>query len=141
MIKAKLSHGKVSTGYDPLGKIVAAYSRWRASHPEVGKLGEEIDALESQAIPKTPAIEPKRNRSSGHPGDGSSETALAPKTSPHFTASSLTVSGRDLFPGFNFLEPMRAVVLPYSLRLINWVLLFTIVGELVAKRVKPFPID
>ncbi|HEY5766867.1 MAG TPA: sulfotransferase [Candidatus Udaeobacter sp.] len=60
VIKAKLSHGKVSTGYDPLDKIVAAYSRWRASHPEIGKLGEEIDALESQAIPKTPAIEPKK---------------------------------------------------------------------------------
>ena len=38
VIKAKLSRGKVSTGYDPLDKIVAAYSRWRASHPEIGKL-------------------------------------------------------------------------------------------------------
>jgi DNA repair exonuclease SbcCD ATPase subunit len=38
VIKAKLSGSKVSTGYDPLDKIVAAYSRWRASHPEIGKL-------------------------------------------------------------------------------------------------------
>jgi len=38
VIKAKLSRGKVSTGYDPLDKIVAAYSRWRASQTEIGKL-------------------------------------------------------------------------------------------------------
>jgi DNA repair exonuclease SbcCD ATPase subunit len=38
VIKAKLSRGKVPTGYDPLDKIVAAYSRWRTSHPEIGKL-------------------------------------------------------------------------------------------------------
>jgi hypothetical protein len=38
VIKAKLSRGKVAIGYDPLDKIVAAYSRWRASHPEIGKL-------------------------------------------------------------------------------------------------------
>lgn len=38
VIKAKLSRGKVSTGYHPLDKVVAAYSRWRASHPEIGKL-------------------------------------------------------------------------------------------------------
>ncbi|MFL6500387.1 MAG: sulfotransferase [Candidatus Udaeobacter sp.] len=39
VIRAKLSGDKISTGYDPLDKIVAAYSRWRASHGEIGKLG------------------------------------------------------------------------------------------------------
>jgi hypothetical protein len=82
VIKAKLSRGKVPTGYDPLDKIVAAYSRWRASHPEIGKLDEEINALQPQAIPETPAIEPEKNsQSPRHPGNGSSETALAAKTS------------------------------------------------------------
>src|SRR6476620_6248594 len=37
VIKAKLSRGKKSIGYDPLDKIVAAYSQWRVSHPEIGK--------------------------------------------------------------------------------------------------------
>jgi hypothetical protein len=36
-IRAKLSSDKVPTGYDQLDKIVAAYSRWRASHLEIAK--------------------------------------------------------------------------------------------------------
>jgi hypothetical protein len=76
VIKAKLSRGKVSIGYDPLDKIVAAYSRWRASHPEIGKR----DAL--QTIQETVAIEPETKfQSSSHPGNGRSGTALAAKTS------------------------------------------------------------
>jgi Sulfotransferase family len=58
MIKAKLSHGKVSTGYEPLDKIVATYSQWRASHPEIGKIYDEIDAVELQTTPETGATEP-----------------------------------------------------------------------------------
>jgi Sulfotransferase family len=64
VIKAKLSRGKVSIGYDPLDKIVAAYSRWRVSHPEIGTLNEEISALQSQATPETSAIEPEKNNQS-----------------------------------------------------------------------------
>src|SRR5207248_2629845 len=36
-IQAKLFPGKVSLGYGHLEKIVTAYSRWRASHPEIAK--------------------------------------------------------------------------------------------------------
>jgi hypothetical protein len=83
VIKAKLSGGKVSIGYDPLDKIVAAYSRWRASNPEVGKLDEEISALQSQAVPETSAIKPEKDsQSSNHPVNASSEGVLAPETSP-----------------------------------------------------------
>jgi hypothetical protein len=82
LIKAKLFRGRVSIGYDPLDKIVAAYSRWRVSHPEIGKLNEEIGVLQSQAIPETSAIEPdKDSQSPNPPVNGSSEIALAPKTS------------------------------------------------------------
>jgi len=82
VIKAKLSGGKTLIGYDPLDKIVAAYSRWRASHPEIGKLEDEINALQSQAIPETSAIEPEKNsQAPRHPGNGGSETALAAKAS------------------------------------------------------------
>ena len=83
VIKAKLSRGKKSIGYDPLDKIVAAYSQWRVSHPEIGKLNEEIGVLQSQANPETSAIEPdKDNQSLNHPVNSSSEIVLAPKTSP-----------------------------------------------------------
>jgi hypothetical protein len=83
VIKAKLSGGKVSTGYNPLDRIVAAYSRWRASHPEIRKLDEEISAFRSQGIRETSAIEPEKdNQSANHPVNSSSESALEPKTSP-----------------------------------------------------------
>jgi polyhydroxyalkanoate synthesis regulator phasin len=83
VIKGKLFHRKVPTGYEPLDKIVAAYSRWRASHPEAGKLEEEISAPQSRAIPKTSAIEAaKDNRSPDHAVKSSSHGVLAPKTSP-----------------------------------------------------------
>jgi DNA repair exonuclease SbcCD ATPase subunit len=59
VIKARLSRGKVSTGYDPLDKIVAAYSRWRASHPEISKLDDEINALQFPDIPRVAPTEPE----------------------------------------------------------------------------------
>jgi hypothetical protein len=55
-----LSRGKVSTGYDPLDKIVAASSRWRASHPEIGKIDNEINAPQLESNSQTPAIGPKK---------------------------------------------------------------------------------
>lgn len=58
VIKAKLSRRKVSTGYQPLDKIVAAYSGWRASHSEIGKGCDEIDAVELHTTPETEATEP-----------------------------------------------------------------------------------
>jgi hypothetical protein len=54
-MKAKLSGGKTSIGYDPLDKIIAAYSQWRASHPAVWKLDEENMAAEYKAISETSA--------------------------------------------------------------------------------------
>jgi GT2 family glycosyltransferase len=44
-IKAKLSPGQASIGYGHLEKIVAAYSEWRAAHPEIAKIEDEIQAL------------------------------------------------------------------------------------------------
>ena len=81
VIKAMLSRGKLSIGYDPLEKIVAAYSRWRVSHPEIGKLNKEIGLLQSQAIPETSVIEPDKDNQSLNPANSSAEIVLAPKTS------------------------------------------------------------
>jgi GT2 family glycosyltransferase/glycosyltransferase involved in cell wall biosynthesis len=57
-IQAKLFPGKVSVGYGHLEKIVAAYSQWRASHPEIAKIEDEIKALQLPPIPKRAAAEP-----------------------------------------------------------------------------------
>jgi GT2 family glycosyltransferase/glycosyltransferase involved in cell wall biosynthesis len=54
-IRTKLSSGQVSIGYGHLEKIVAAYSQWRASHPELGKIEDEIRAL--RMIPATSETE------------------------------------------------------------------------------------
>jgi len=40
-IQAKLSSGKVSMGYGHLEKVVAAYSQWRAAHPEITKIEDD----------------------------------------------------------------------------------------------------
>ena len=81
VIKAMLSRGKLSIGYDPLEKIVAAYSQWRVSHPEIGKLNKEIGVVQSQAIPETSVIEPDKDNQSLNPANSSAEIVLAPKTS------------------------------------------------------------
>jgi GT2 family glycosyltransferase/glycosyltransferase involved in cell wall biosynthesis len=57
-IQAKLFPGKVSVGYGHLEKIVTAYSQWRASHPEIAKIEDEIKALQFPPIPKRAAAEP-----------------------------------------------------------------------------------
>jgi GT2 family glycosyltransferase/glycosyltransferase involved in cell wall biosynthesis len=44
-IRAKLSHGKVPAGYGHLEKIVTAYSEWKAAHPEIAKIEDEIRML------------------------------------------------------------------------------------------------
>jgi GT2 family glycosyltransferase/glycosyltransferase involved in cell wall biosynthesis/uncharacterized protein YukE len=54
-IRTKLSSGQVSFGYGHLEKIVAAYSEWRATHPELGKIEDEIRAL--RMIPATSETE------------------------------------------------------------------------------------
>jgi GT2 family glycosyltransferase/glycosyltransferase involved in cell wall biosynthesis len=66
VIRAKLFHGKVSVGYGHLEKIVAAYSQWRASHPEIAKIDDEIKALQFPTIPKAPAAEPVADGKGAH---------------------------------------------------------------------------
>ncbi len=59
VIKAKLSRGKVPTGYDPLDKIVTAYSHWRVSHPEVANIDDEIKSAQFPDIPRVAPTEPE----------------------------------------------------------------------------------
>jgi GT2 family glycosyltransferase len=52
-LKAKLSQGRVSGGYGHLEKVVNAYSDWRRTHPEIGKIEEEIKAAQMPSNPRT----------------------------------------------------------------------------------------
>jgi len=63
-IEAKLFPGKVSMGYGHLEKIVAAYSEWRASHPEIAKIEEQISALQFPTVPKWPGVDSGKNTQS-----------------------------------------------------------------------------
>jgi GT2 family glycosyltransferase/glycosyltransferase involved in cell wall biosynthesis/regulator of replication initiation timing len=60
-IQAKLFPGKVSLGYGHLEKIVMAYSRWRASHPEIAKIEDEINALQFPPMAKRVATAASAN--------------------------------------------------------------------------------
>jgi len=59
VIKAKLSRGKLPTGYDPLDKIVTAYSHWRVSHPEVANIHDEVKSAQFPNIPRVAPTEPE----------------------------------------------------------------------------------
>ena len=50
-IQAKLFPGKVSLGYGHLEKVVAAYSQWRASHPEIATIDDATKAARSSILP------------------------------------------------------------------------------------------
>jgi hypothetical protein len=50
-IQAKLFPGKASLGYGHLEKVVAAYSQWRASHPEIAKIDDATKAARSSILP------------------------------------------------------------------------------------------
>jgi uncharacterized protein YqfB (UPF0267 family) len=50
-IQAKLFPGKVSLGYGHLEKIVAAYSQWRASHPEIAKIEDATKGARPSILP------------------------------------------------------------------------------------------
>jgi len=58
-IQAKLFPGKMSLGYGHLEKVVAAYSQWRASRPEVANIDDEINALQFPDIPRVAPTEPE----------------------------------------------------------------------------------
>jgi GT2 family glycosyltransferase/glycosyltransferase involved in cell wall biosynthesis len=66
-IKAKLSSDQASIGYGHLERIVAAYSEWRATRPEIATIEDEIRALrlpivttetEPDLEPSPPKLEP-----------------------------------------------------------------------------------
>ena len=57
-IQANFVRGKLLPGYGHLEKILSSYSQWRASHPEINKIEDEIKALQFPRIPKMPAVEP-----------------------------------------------------------------------------------
>ena len=59
-LKAKLSQPKAPSGYGHLEKIVAAYSKWRAEHPELSKIDDEIKAAQVPKIPRLSNKEPER---------------------------------------------------------------------------------
>jgi len=52
-LKATFSKEKTLPGYGHLEKIVKAYSQWRASHPEIAKIEDEIQSLQFPTIPRT----------------------------------------------------------------------------------------
>src|SRR2546428_7249006 len=60
VIQAKLFPGKVSTGYGHLEKIVDAYSQWRASHPEIATIEDEIKALQFPTTSKSPGTDSEK---------------------------------------------------------------------------------
>ncbi len=57
VIQAKLFPGKVPLGYGHLEKIVAAYSQWRASHPEVANIDDQIEALAFPSAAKRSTVD------------------------------------------------------------------------------------
>src|SRR5437016_12018213 len=59
-IEAKLFPGKVSMGYGHLEKIVAAYSEWRASPPEIANIEEQISALQFPSVSKWPSVDTEK---------------------------------------------------------------------------------
>ena len=58
-IHVKLFPGKVSLGYGHLEKVVAAYSQWRASCPEIANIDDEIKSLQFPDIPRAAPTEPE----------------------------------------------------------------------------------
>jgi GT2 family glycosyltransferase/glycosyltransferase involved in cell wall biosynthesis len=51
-VGAKLSHGKLSSGYGHLEKIVSAYSEWHAAHPELANIEDQIRELRLPFVAK-----------------------------------------------------------------------------------------
>src|SRR5437773_2547264 len=49
-LKSKLSSQHHLLGYGHLEKIVAAYSKWRGTHPDVARIDDAIQALVSRAV-------------------------------------------------------------------------------------------
>jgi GT2 family glycosyltransferase/glycosyltransferase involved in cell wall biosynthesis len=52
--RAKLSHEKISGGYGHLEKVVTEYSKWRAAHPEIAKIKDELEELSLPAATARP---------------------------------------------------------------------------------------
>ena len=88
-IQAKLFPGKVSMGYGHLEKIVTAYSQWRASHPEIAKIEDEIKRLQFPTIPRAAAVEPATSRENVNDFEPVSEDAI-PQLAPANKAPALS---------------------------------------------------
>jgi GT2 family glycosyltransferase/glycosyltransferase involved in cell wall biosynthesis len=56
-LQAKLFGRKILPGYGHLEKIVDAYSQWRASHPEIARIEDEIKALQFSYLLDVPATD------------------------------------------------------------------------------------
>jgi hypothetical protein len=77
-----------------LDKIVDAYLQWRASRPEIGNLDEEINALELQSVPDSPAIKVETKiQSSSRLENGSSRNGARSSDFCYFAAYFLAVAG------------------------------------------------
>jgi len=88
-IQAKLFPGKVSMGYGHLEKIVTAYSQWRASHPEIAKIEDEIKKLQFPTIPRAAAVELATSRENVNDFEPVSEDAI-PQLAPANKAPALS---------------------------------------------------
>ena len=77
-LKAKLSRGKVSMGYGHLEKIVETYSKWRAAHPEIAKIDDEIKATQVPKIPR--GAGQLRGKIGGSEGTNSADEIAATKS-------------------------------------------------------------
>ncbi len=99
-LRAKLSHGKISGGYGHLEKVITAYSEWRAAHPEIAKIKEELVelSLPAAAARRAPAREPVPS---------SPPTPAVPVETLHFAAHG-TVQVSIVIPVFNKFEYTHA---------------------------------
>jgi GT2 family glycosyltransferase/glycosyltransferase involved in cell wall biosynthesis len=97
-IQAQLFGGKVLTGYGHIEKIVAAYSQWRASHPEIARIEDEIKALQFAATPKWPGTDSEE--STQHVNAVGPPVPSLPVESIHFPAHE-DVEVSIIIPVFN----------------------------------------
>src|SRR5213592_1572497 len=88
-IQEKLSPGRASIGYGHLEKIVEAYSQWRASHPEIARIEDEIKKLQFPTIPRAAAVELATSRENVNDFEPVSEDAI-PQLAPANKAPALS---------------------------------------------------
>ncbi|HTE91323.1 MAG TPA: glycosyltransferase [Terriglobales bacterium] len=90
VIRARLFPGKVSVGFGHLEKIVDAYSQWRASHPEITKIEDEIRTLQFPTMTRVAGAEPATTTESANQV-GPVFEAVVPPSAPSKKAPALPV--------------------------------------------------